>query len=63
MFKYIYDLLFANKEKKLSKEIKSKYEKAVNFQRNGNIREYSLLMNEIANLEDELERLRNDSGN
>lgn len=61
MFKYIYDLLFPNEEKKLSKEIKSKYEQAVNFQRNGNIREYSVLMNEIANLEDELERLRNDT--
>ena len=63
MFKYVYNLLFPNEETKLSKEIKSKYEKAVNFQRNGNIREYSSLMNEIANLEDELERLRNDSRN
>mgnify|MGYP003143831803 FL=1 len=63
MFKYIYNLLFPSKIKKLEKEIKSSYEKAINFQRNGNIRGYSVLMNEIANLEDELERLRNDSGN
>ena len=53
---------FQNKEKKISSEIRKKYEKAINYQRNGNIRGYSELMNEIANLEDELERLRNDSG-
>ena len=61
MFKYICDLLFPSKESKMSKEIKLKYKQAIDFQRNGNIREYSLLMNEIVNLEDELERLRNDS--
>lgn len=63
MLKYICSLLFGSKEKKLGKEIKKKYEQAINFQRNGNIKGYSMLMNEIANLEDELERLRNDSGN
>ena len=63
MLEIIYNLFFPSKTKKLEKEIKSSYEKAINFQRNGNIREYSVLMNEIANLEDELERLRNDSGN
>ena len=63
MFKYIYNLLFDNKEKKLAKQIKKKYEQAINFQRNGNIKGYSMLMNEIANLEDELERTKNDSGN
>ncbi len=63
MFTYIWNLIFPNAEEKISAEIKNKYEKAIAFQRNGNIREYSLLMNEIANLEDKLERLRNDSGN
>tara|TARA_Y100000114_G_C11529716_1_gene217415 strand:- start:298 stop:489 length:192 start_codon:yes stop_codon:yes gene_type:complete len=63
MFKYIYNLLFSNKEEKIAAQIKSKYEQAINFQRNGNIRGYSVLMNEIANLEDELVRLKNDSGN
>ena len=58
MFKYIYNLLFDNKEKKIAKQIKKKYEQAIDFQRNGNIRGYSELMNEIVNLEDELERLR-----
>ena len=63
MFKYIYDLLFPSKESKMSKEIKLKYKQAIDFQRNGNIKAYSLLMNEIANLEDELVRIKNDSGN
>ena len=63
MFKYIYELIFPNQEKKLASQIKNKYEEAIENQRNGNIRGYSELMNEIANLEDELERLRNDSGN
>jgi len=62
MFKYIYELIFPNQEKKLASQIKKKYEEAIQCQRNGNIRGYSELMNEIANLEDELERLRNDSG-
>ena len=63
MFSYIYNLFFQNKERKLAAQIKSKYEKAINFQRNGNIKGYSMLMNEISNLEDELERIKNDSGN
>ena len=58
MFKYLYDLFFPNKEKQISEQIKKKYEQAIDFQRNGNIRAYSNLMNEIANLEDELDRLR-----
>ena len=63
MFKYIYNLFFDNEEQKLAKQIKKKYEKAIEYQRNGNIKEYSMLMNEIANLEDELVRIKNDSGN
>lgn len=63
MFKYIYNLLFSNEEEKITAQIKRKYEQAINFQRNGNIKGYSMLMNEIANLEDELVRLKNDSGN
>ena len=63
MFKYICDLLFGTQEEKIAGEIKRKYEQAIEFQRNGNIRGYSSLMNEIANLEDELERLKHDSRN
>ena len=54
MFKYIYNLLFPSESEKLRKQISSKYEKAISCQRNGNIRGYSVLMNEIANLEDRL---------
>ena len=61
MFKYIYNLIFSSREEKIAAQIKTKYEQAINFQRNGNIRGYSTLMNEVANLEDELERLKNDS--
>tara|TARA_R100000231_G_C5312697_1_gene160912 strand:+ start:490 stop:669 length:180 start_codon:yes stop_codon:yes gene_type:complete len=58
MFKYIWNIFFPKLEDKIASQIKSNYEKAIEFQRNGNIRGYSELMNEIANLEDELERLK-----
>tara|TARA_R110002012_G_scaffold319160_2_gene538931 strand:- start:1125 stop:1304 length:180 start_codon:yes stop_codon:yes gene_type:complete len=54
MFRYLYDLLFPSEEKKIAAEIKNKYEEAIDYQRNGNIRGYSVLMNDIANLEDKL---------
>ena len=54
MFRYLYNLLFTSEEKKIAAEIKNKYEEAIDCQRNGNIRGYSTLMNEIANLEDKL---------
>ena len=63
MIKKILNLIFGDEKTKVKKQIDQKYKEAINFQRNGNIRQYSVLMNEIANLEDELERLRNDSGN
>ena len=62
MLTYIWNLFFPNIEKKIASQIKNKYEEAIQCQRNGNIRGYSELMNEIANLEDELVRLKNDSG-
>lgn len=54
MFKYIYNLLFPSESEKLRKQIANKYEEAIDCQRNGNIRGYSVLMNEISNLEDRL---------
>tara|TARA_R110000851_G_scaffold97781_2_gene211591 strand:+ start:1554 stop:1751 length:198 start_codon:yes stop_codon:yes gene_type:complete len=62
MLRYIYNLLFSNQEKKIAAQIKKKHKQAIDFQRNGNIMGYSVLMNEIANLEDELTRLKDDSG-
>jgi|TARA_R100000734_G_C3305809_1_gene96299 hypothetical protein len=54
MFKYIYNLLFPSESEKIRKQIANKYEEAISCQRNGNIRGYSVLMNEISNLEDRL---------
>jgi hypothetical protein len=54
MFKYIYKLLFPSNSEKLRNQIENKYEKAIALQRNGNIREYSIVMKEIADLEEEL---------
>ena len=53
----IINFIFGDKKSKLKKQIDQKYKKAIEFQRNGNIRQYSLLMNEIANIEDEYNRL------
>ena len=58
MFKFL-KYIFGDEKSKLKKQIDQKYKKAIEFQRNGNIREYSVLMNEISNLEDEYERLQN----
>jgi hypothetical protein len=58
MFNFL-KYIFGDKKSKLKKEIDLKYKQAIAFQRNGNIRQYSILMNEISNLEDEYERLQN----
>ena len=54
MFRYIYNLFFPTEEQKIRKKIERMYEQAISFQRNGNIREYSRIMSEIRDLEDEL---------
>ena len=54
MFRYIYNLLFPTEEQKIRKKIERMYEQAISFQRNGNIREYSRIMSEIRDLENEL---------
>ena len=59
MIKKILALVFGDKKSKIKKENNKKYKEAISFQRNGNIRQYSVIMNEIANLEDEYERLQN----
>ena len=57
MFKKIISFLFGDKKSKIKKKIDIKYKQAIEFQRNGNIRQYSLLMSEIENLENEYESL------
>ena len=59
MFSKIISLLFGDEKTKIKKQIDKKYKEAIDYQRNGNIRQYSVLMNEIANLEDEYDRLQN----
>ena len=57
MIKKLFELIFGNKQSKIKKEIDKKYSQAIEYQRNGNIRQYSVLMNEISNVEDEYARL------
>ena len=57
MFKIIMELFFGTKEEKLKNKINEKYKKAVFSQRNGDLRQYSVLIAEIKELEDEYERL------
>ena len=47
--------------KKIEKQIKKKYTLSVQLQRNGKIKEYGEIMKEIEGLEQELERLRDES--
>ena len=60
MFKYIYSLFFSNESEKLRKEIAKKYEKAISYQRNGNIKDYSALISDISKLEDRLVEIQNE---
>ena len=54
----IKNFVFGDKKSKIKNQINKKYTQAIQFQRNGNIRQYSALMSEIANLEEEYERLQ-----
>ena len=59
MFKYLYNLIFSNEIEKLKKEIAKKYKQAIECQRNGNIRGYSVLIGDIEKLEDRLVEIQN----
>ena len=50
-------LVFGDKKSRIKKEINAKYKQAIEFQRNGNIRQYSALMSDIEKLENEYESL------
>ena len=58
MFKFIYNFLFGNEAERLKKRINLEYSKAIEYQRNGNIREYSRMMEKIDKMEKEHERLQ-----
>ena len=56
MFNFL-KYIFGDKKSKLKKQIDKKYKQAIDYQRNGNIRAYSELMNEIATLEEKYSEL------
>ena len=51
MIKYIKDLLLKSKLNKIQKRIERKHLEAVNFQRNGKLREYAQSLQEVEALE------------
>ena len=51
MIKYIKDLLLKSKLNKIQKKIERKHLEAVNFQRNGKLREYAQSLQEVEALE------------
>ena len=57
MLTKFFAMIFGDKKSKVKKQIDKKYKEAIEFQRNGNIRQYSVLMNEISTLEDEYSKL------
>jgi hypothetical protein len=57
MWNKLISFIFGDKKSRIKNQINAKYKKAIEFQRNGNIRQYSLLMSEIENLENEYESL------
>ena len=59
MLKYLCNLIFPNESVKLKKEISKKYKQAIEYQRNGNIREYSVLISDIEKLENRLIEIQN----
>ena len=59
MINRILKYIFGSKQDKIRKTINKKYTQAIAYQRNGNIKEYSFLMKEIEDLEEQYERLQN----
>ena len=61
MFSFIKSLFTSDPTKKLVKERDSKYKEAVAYQRNGNLREYARLINEINEIEERISGMSDDS--
>ena len=57
MWNMLIKFVFGDKKSRIKKEINAKYKQAIEFQRNGNIRQYSALMSDIEKLENEYESL------
>jgi len=56
----MFGLFRADPCKKIEKQLKQKYQRSVELQRNGKLREYGEVMKEIEDLENELVRLKAD---
>ena len=61
MFKFIKSLFVSSPADKIIKERDRKYKQAVEFQRNGKLREYGEIMKEIEDLEDQYSNLTSKS--
>ena len=56
MIKFLKSLFTSSKAQKVRKVRDRKYKQAVEYQRNGKLKEYAEVIKEISDLEDELER-------
>ena len=62
MISFLKSLFSSNPGKKIQKQIGQKYKQAVEFQRNGKLREYAEVMKEIETLESQYEEAVNEVG-
>ncbi len=62
MIKYISRILLKSKLNKIRKKIERKHLEAVNFQRNGKLREYAQSLQEVEALEDLYEKVQKENG-
>ena len=60
MIDFLKALFMPDPDKKIRKTIAQKYKEAVQFQRNGKLREYAGVMKEIEDLESKLHGVNND---
>ena len=61
MIRFLRGLFRVNPVHKIRRTRDRKYKEAVEFQRNGNLRAYAKIMKEIEDLEDEYDRVNNES--
>ncbi len=61
MIKFLKSLFVTDPGEKIQKSIAQKYKEAVQFQRNGKLREYAEAMKEIEDLEEELCEVKNEN--
>ena len=62
MFKFLMSIFKSDPGKKILKERDALYKKSVALQRNGDLREYGIIMKRIEDLENEYDRIKNERG-